>query len=120
MLFIFFGQFIRVAMGSGLQVLLPLFIAGYFFWTRQRFAAAITLMWVGENLINVSVYAADAVAMRLPLLGGDSSQHDWHYLLGTLNALGTTPAVAAVLSTLGFVCILSGILLAAAFAKDAN
>ena len=86
-IFSFFGEFIHIAMGSGFQVLLPLSIAGYFFYTRQRYAGAITLMWVGQNLINVSVYAGDAISMNLPLLGGDSVIHDWNWLLSTLGIL---------------------------------
>ncbi len=117
-IFFFFGEFIRIAMGSGLQVLLPLFIACYFFYTRQNFAGSITLMWVGQNIINVSVYAGDAVAMQLPLLGGDSVIHDWHYLLSTLGVLGWTPAIASALSTLGFFTILSGILLSCMFIRS--
>jgi hypothetical protein len=38
-------------------------------------------------LINVSVYAADAQAQLLPLLGGNKVYHDWHYLLGELDIL---------------------------------
>jgi hypothetical protein len=70
-IFIFFGQFIHVLMGSGFQVLLPLGIALYFFYTRQNLSGTICLMWVGQNLINVSVYAGDSIVMQLPLLGGE-------------------------------------------------
>ncbi len=69
-------------------------------------------MWVGQNLINVSVYAGDAIVMQLPLLGGEGSFHDWHYLLSTLGILSWTPEVAAMLDTLGVLTILAGIALA--------
>ena len=102
-------------MGSGFQVLLPLSIAGYFFYTRQRFAGAITLMWVGQNLINVSVYAGDALVMQLPLLGGDSVIHDWNWLLSTLNVLRYTSQIAFIINGLGFLTIILGIALACVF-----
>jgi len=107
-IFSFFGEFIHILMGSGFQVLLPSFIAGYFFYTRQRFSGAICLMWVGQNLINVSIYAGDAIAMQLPLLGGDAVIHDWHYIMTTLNILSWTPVVAATLYGLGFLIIIVG------------
>jgi hypothetical protein len=115
-IFSFFGEFIKIAMGSGFQVLLPLSIALYFFFTRQRYAGAMTLMWVGQNLINVSVYAGDAIAMQLPLLGGDSVIHDWNWLLTYLGILNWTPVVAMILNTAGFCTIVLGILLSFMFA----
>ena len=115
-IFSFFGEFIRIAMGSGFQVLLPLSIAGYFFYTRQRYAGAITLMWVGQNLINVSIYAGDAIAMNLPLLGGDSVIHDWNWMLSTLGILAWTPIIASTLSISGFCVITLGIVLSFVFA----
>ena len=36
--------------------------------SRQPFAAAVCTWWVGENLINISVYMADARDLSLPLL----------------------------------------------------
>jgi hypothetical protein len=111
-IFSFFGEFTHVLMGSGFQVLLPLSIALYFFYTGQRLSGAITLMWVGQNLINVSIYAGDSIAMQLPLLGGDSSTHDWHYLLTTTHLLNETPQVAATIYGLGIFTISLGIALA--------
>lgn len=108
-IFMVFGEFISVCMGSGLQVLLPLSVALYFFYHHQKISATVCLMWVGINLINVSVYAKDAIAMQLPLLGGDSVVHDWHYILSMLNILQATPIVAATLYGLGIFSIGIGI-----------
>ncbi len=109
-IFILFGQFISVCMGSGLQVLLPFSVAMYFFYTAQSFAGAITLMWVGQSLINVSVYAGDARSTQLPLLGGDSVIHDWNYILSTLGVLQYTTQIADTLFTLGMLLISMGII----------
>lgn len=108
-IFIFFGEFISLCMGSGLQVLLPLTIALYFFFHGQRISAAVCLMWVGINLINVSVYAGDAIVQNLPLLGGDSVIHDWNAILSALNILAWTPYVAGLLYALGIISIGTGI-----------
>ena len=82
----------------------------------KGFAGAITLMWVGANFINVSIYAGDSIKMQLPLLGGDSVMHDWNYLLSTLGIFKWTPEVAGILSTTGFLVIVLGILLSCYFA----
>ncbi len=115
-IFFFLGQFVQVAMGSGMQILLPLSIAAYFFYHRQNFEGGMTLMWAGQNMINVSVYAGDAVAMQLPLLGGDYVIHDWNYILSSLHALAQTPYVAAVLYGCGVTAIAAGFALAIYFA----
>jgi hypothetical protein len=108
-IFMFFGEFISVCMGSGLQILLPFSIAVYFLYHRQKISGTICLMWTGMNLINVSVYAHDAIAMQLPLLGGDNVVHDWNYILSMLNILHSAPVVAATLYALGIFTIGVGI-----------
>ena len=47
----------------------------------------VSLLWFGQNFINISVYAADAQAKRLPLLGGNKVYHDWDYLLREIGIL---------------------------------
>jgi hypothetical protein len=114
-IFMFFGDFIHVAMGSGFQILLPLLISVYFYFNDQKTSAAITLGWVGQNLVNVSVYARDAIAMELPLLGGDGVMHDWNYLLNELHVLKYTPVIAHTIYGLGMTIIFSSLLLALFF-----
>src|SRR3712207_7366884 len=48
-----------------------------------------------------SVYAGDAVAMQLPLLGGDDSMHDWNWMLDELGLLSRTREVAGAIRALG-------------------
>ena len=85
--FMFFGKFIYTAGGTLMQIILPSIIAWYFFRNLYRTGVQISLLWLGQNFINISVYAADARARRIPLLGGNKVYHDWHYLLGQLNIL---------------------------------
>ncbi len=85
--FILFGKFIYTAGGTLMQVLLPSLIAFYFFSKLYRPGVQFSLLWLGQNLINISVYAADARARRLHLLGGNKVYHDWHYMLGKLHLL---------------------------------
>jgi len=86
-LFTPFGHFIYMCGGTLVQILLPSFIAWYFFRNYYKTGVQISLLWLGQNLINISVYAADARAQQLPLLGGSSVHHDWNYILSQLNIL---------------------------------
>jgi hypothetical protein len=85
--FMFFGSFIHSAGGTLMQIILPLLIVWYFFRNSYRLGVQISLLWLGQNFINISVYAADARARILPLLGGNKAGHDWRYMLGELNIL---------------------------------
>jgi len=82
--FFIFGRFIYTAGGTLMQIILPSFIAWYFFRNRYRLGVQISLLWLGQNLINISVYAADAQSKKLHLLGGSNVYHDWAYMLGAL------------------------------------
>ncbi|NJL83775.1 MAG: hypothetical protein HC890_14125 [Chloroflexaceae bacterium] len=82
-----FGQFIGVLGGSLMQILIPTMMLGNFLFTKQWYAAAIALWWVGQNFMDVSIYIKDAGEQILPLLGGEAVIHDWFYLLGRLKLL---------------------------------
>ena len=68
------------AMGSGLQVAMPLLFAGVF-WLKERdvLGTALCLGWAGTSFQDASIYIADAPYQRLPLIGGE---HDWAWILG--------------------------------------
>lgn len=85
--FKFFGRYIYTLGGSLMQIILPSIIFFYFFRSSYRTGMQFSLLWLGQNFINISIYAADAQARRLPLLGGNSVYHDWHYLLSEIGLL---------------------------------
>lgn len=101
-----FGEFLSIAGGSLFQVIVPTVFAGYFYFNRKPYSCALVLFWAGESLLNVSVYAADSVAMQLPLLGGDNSIHDWNYMLDHLGLLRQTASIALFIRALGTVVII--------------
>ncbi|HKS30378.1 MAG TPA: hypothetical protein VJS44_21310 [Pyrinomonadaceae bacterium] len=106
-LFIPFGQFMTIAGGSLFQVIVPAVFALYFYHHKKQFSCALLLFLVGESLVNVSVYAGDAVLMQLPLLGGDDSIHDWNWMLDRLNLLARTREIAGAIRAMGVLVILS-------------
>lgn len=110
-IFSFFGTFIHIAAGSAFQVLLPLFIAGYFFYKHQNISGSVVLLWVGQSIINVSVYARDAINMNLDLLGGDAVTHDWNALLTMTGLLKHTYTIANIIYSIGIGVIIIGTLL---------
>ena len=85
--FSWFGKFIYTLGGTLMQIILPSIIASYFYRNNYRTGVQFSLLWLGHNFINISVYAADAQARKLPLLGGNKVYHDWHYLLGEVGIL---------------------------------
>ena len=85
--FSLFGKFIYTLGGTLMQVILPSIITSYFFRNHYRTGVQFGLLWLGQNFINISVYAADAQARKLPLLGGNKVYHDWYYLLGETGIL---------------------------------
>jgi hypothetical protein len=87
--FSLFGKFIYTLGGTMMQIILPSIIAAYFFRYNYRTGVQFSLLWLGQNFINISVYAADARAQKLPLLGGEKVYHDWHFLLRELGLLNS-------------------------------
>lgn len=75
-----FGELVQSMGGTLFQLILPSVFVAYFAARKDRHAASCVLWWVAQNCWNVSVYAGDARAQELPLVGG--GEHDWAYLLG--------------------------------------
>lgn len=99
-----FGDTMGIAGGSLFQLLLPgLFVYQGVYW-NHRAGTQLALLLLGQNFVDVSIYAADAQVRALPLLGGDRVFHDWHRLLGQFGLLEATPAIAGTLYALAFVC----------------
>lgn len=76
-----FGETLGILGGTILQSLVPAAFLLVFVFQREYLGVSFCLGWLADNLFGVATYVADARAMVLPLLGGDSSGHDWHNLL---------------------------------------
>jgi hypothetical protein len=70
-----------------MQILISLLFIFYFYSNKKQFGVQIYFVFLGENLLNISKYAADARAQSLPLLGGNKVYHDWNFLLRKMNIL---------------------------------
>ncbi len=99
------GEFMGIAGGSLFQIIVPVIFFGYFVYYKKLFSASIVLFWVGNNFLDVYVYASDAVVMQLPLLSGltgaEGGFHDWNYLLSETNLLDKTYLIAKIIRFTG-------------------
>lgn len=113
------GEFAGVSGGTLLQLIVPAAFVIYFAARRQNYSAAIVLFWLGQSLLNVYVYAADAIVMQLVLLGGltgsEGAFHDWNYMLSRLGLLSYTKAIAGMIRLTGTLFIISAGILAISF-----
>jgi hypothetical protein len=115
LIFRILGEFMMIAGGSLFQVIFPAVFVGYFVWHFKYYSAAIVLFWVGQSVINVYVYAADAQVMQLVLTSGftgtEGSFHDWNYLLNKTGLLGSTKMIAGMIRAIGTLTIIAAAVL---------
>lgn len=108
-----FGEFMMIAGGSLFQIIMPAVFVGYFVWHEKYYSAAIVLLWVGQSILNVFVYAADAVVMQLVLTSGmtgsEGSFHDWNYLLTRTGLINSTKTIAGLIRLFGTLTIVAAI-----------
>jgi hypothetical protein len=109
-IFGFFGRFIAVLGGSLNQVLIPAICTAVFVRRNELGAAAATLFWTGESLVDVAVYVADGRAMALPLLA-DGGTHDWNFILGNLGLLRAAESLGRLTFGLGALTMLAALAL---------
>jgi hypothetical protein len=109
-LFAPFGQFLHIAGGSLLQLLVPLGIGLAFIWKHSNnFGACLCLWWLGTSLIDLAPYIYDAHDPQLILLSGrtgNDGAHDWIDLLGDLGLLQSARGVGR-LAQLGGIAVMS-------------
>lgn len=110
-IFMLFGsEFMTIAGGTLMQLLVPAAFVAYFVFSEQELSAAITACWLGESFLNVSVYMADATDMVLPLIGGGGPEsHDWHNMFSMLGVLPHTQSLAGLTRLLGVAIICAAI-----------
>lgn len=112
-LFRILGEFMGVAGGSLMQLLLPCGI-GIAFVVKQRnpFGAAVCLWWVGVSLLDLAPYIYDARDPKLMLLSGTTGAegfHDWIYLLDTIGQTDRSPAWGRWAWRLGTLITMTGL-----------
>jgi len=87
----FLPKFVMMAAGTLFQVLVPAVCLAHLLRRGANLGWQLCLFWIGQNLLNVSIYAGDAIKQELPLVGG--GVHDWTYLLTELGLIAQPQAV---------------------------
>ena len=87
--------------GTLMQLLVPAACAWECYRREQRYGFYTCLVWVGENLLNIARYMADARAHELPLVGGldPADFHDWTEILSRWGMLNQDTALAFLVRT---------------------
>lgn len=106
-----FGDFIYTLGGTLMQIILPSIFIFYFIKNGKRTGAQISFIWLGQNLLNISVYAADAFERKLPLLGGKKVYHDWTHLLNQTGLILHAEEVGLFFFILGVIAFVFGLIL---------
>ncbi|MFA6093776.1 MAG: hypothetical protein WCU88_09460 [Elusimicrobiota bacterium] len=104
-IFGFLGTFIMVCGGTLMQLLLPAACLVECLRRDSLFGAQLCLCWIGENIINISIYMADARRQALPLIGG--GMHDWTYLFEVMGVLPKNEGIAKGVFVLGSLVMLA-------------
>lgn len=110
-IFRFFGDFIYTLGGTLMQIILPVIFTYYFYSNKKRFGVQVSVLWLGQNLMNIAVYAADARVRKLPLLGGSKVYHDWHWMLGRLGVLEYDTLIGHIFYGMGIVMFITSFLM---------
>lgn len=112
----FFGEFVSMLGGTVFQLLLPVLCMLQLRRKSSNIGWQLCLFWLGESLLNVSIYAGDAIRQDLPLVGG--GRHDWTYLLTELGLIAHTSAVSKAIFLSGSAVIFYSFYLIALDAKN--
>ncbi len=95
----FLPHFIMMLGGTIFQLLIPTICLVHLKRRGANLGWQLCLFWLGESLLNISIYAGDAISQALPLVGG--GVHDWTYLLTETHLIAHTAGVARAIFLAG-------------------
>jgi hypothetical protein len=101
--------------GTIFQLMIPAVCLVHLLKRGANLGWQLCLFWLGENLLNISIYAGDAIKQALPLVGG--GEHDWTYLLTEMGLIAHPAGVAKFIFLSGSAVIFGSLYL---IARDAN
>lgn len=112
-IFKIFGKFLYTLGGSLMEIIIPGMFIIFYMVKRKKILAQIFMIWLGENLMYISIYAADARAKKLPLLGGNRVYHDWNWILSQLNLLEQDVVIGGIFYGFGIFVFVIALLIPA-------
>jgi hypothetical protein len=95
--------------GTLAQIFFPAACMFEFARRRETLSFGLCGVWLGESLLNVARYMADARAQLLPLVGGEDVMHDWNTILARWGLLQRDVLLANGLRVLSWLLIASAL-----------
>lgn len=96
-----FGRTLMLLGGTLSQCAIPVAAALSLRNTGRIEESRLAIVWLLQNLRNVSVYMADAIPQRLHLVGG--GEHDWYLLFRKFGVLDSAKTIASAVDGLAIV-----------------
>jgi hypothetical protein len=105
--FAFAGEWMAIAGGSLMQLLIPIGAAAVVLRSRDWFGVAICALFLASSLGDLSWYIADARARDLDLVSfsPDGGGHDWSFLLSRAGLLHQDLAIARFVRFCGWMLV---------------
>jgi hypothetical protein len=105
--FAFFGEWLTIAGGSLMQLLIPIGAAAVVGRSKDWFGVAVCGLFLAASLGDLSWYIADARARELDLVSfsPDTSGHDWAYLLRKAGMLRHDLRLARLTKFIGWILV---------------
>lgn len=105
-----FGEWIGVAGGSLMSVIVPVLVALLFWKQRERLGVAVCAGWLAITLARMAWYMADARVLELDLVSfsPDADAHDWNYLFKSVGLISHDTQIAGAVRTLGWLLVAAG------------
>lgn len=112
--FAFMGEWMGIAGGSLMQLLLPIGAAAVVLRSKDWFGLAVCGLFLAASLGDLSWYIADARAEELDLVSfsPDGAIHDWNYLLARAKMLNLDTGIAQLTRFAGGLVVLASTALA--------
>lgn len=110
-IFKIFGRFIYTLGGTIAQIVIPGMFVFYYSLKKKSAPLQLSLIWLGQNLINISIYASDARTQKLPLIGGNKVYHDWAYLLNEVGLMDYDQAIGMMFYSLAIASFIISLLI---------
>lgn len=102
-----FSNRLMVYGGTIFQLLFPVLVIVHFARERDAVGAAAGGVWLGENLLNIARYMADAREHVLPLVGG--GEHDWTEIFSRWGVLSRDVRIAGFTRWLGYALMVGAV-----------
>ncbi|MCC7003204.1 MAG: hypothetical protein IT357_13685 [Gemmatimonadaceae bacterium] len=109
------GEWLGVAGGSLMQILVPIGALALVWKSRDWFGVAVVGLFLATSFAELSWYVADARTEMLDLVSfsPEGGIHDWNYLLGEAGLLKSDLRIARLLRFIAWVLLIASSLLTA-------